>query len=239
MSTRRAPTPATRPAVRSLVMWSGGLDSTYTLLRLLEDSEDEVHVHHVHCNVRRDDGTRRSRRCEYEARAVARMRPWLSERCRPFEYGESRVDLSAFRAFARDSATMMFFAAQAALSLGFTPFDRICFGINADEDPRWRPGSERYALRRLLTIRMLKAVWEIEEVPYFYLWNPRPAKAAIWRALPAELRDLTASCRDPQADPQGFAEDALRPCGHCPKCRARAAAAAGGEVPPLAVAASG
>ena len=59
--------------VKSLVMWSGGLDSTYSLVRLLGETDDEVLVHHVHCNRRRESGTGRSRRCEYEAQAVGRM----------------------------------------------------------------------------------------------------------------------------------------------------------------------
>jgi len=211
--------------VRSLLMWSGGLDSTYSLLRLLEATGDEVHVHHVHANLCRAGGARRSRRCEYEASAVAAMLPWLREHCRGFEYAESRVDLSALPVFARDTTMVMFFAAQAALSIGLTPFDRIVFGVNADEDPRWQPDAERYALRRLLTIRMLKAVWEIEEVPYFYLWNPRPSKHQVVDSLPAELVRLAVSCRDPVARTDALGEERLVACGRCAKCRSRDATA--------------
>ena len=103
-----------RPPIKSLVMWSGGLDSTFCLARLLQETDDQVFVHHVHCNIRRDDGKARSRRCEYEAQAVAAMLPILRQRYRSFTYTESRVDLSAFSTVARDSATVMYLAAQAA-----------------------------------------------------------------------------------------------------------------------------
>ena len=208
-----------RPTTRSLVMWSGGLDSTFTLVRLLERSDDEVHVHHVHCNTRREDGVERSRRCEYEAQAVSRMLPYLRTHYRAFRYSESRVDLTAFSCSARDDMTMMYFAAQAALSLGLTPFDRIVFGVNADDDTEWRPDTYAYRLRRLQTVRMLKAVWEAEEVPYFYLWNPRPSKQAQADYLPLDLFEMTAGCRNPVESSSGFSIVDFATCGACPQCR--------------------
>ena len=52
-----SPAPAPGPgSTRSLVLWSGGLDSTYSLVRLLASTEDEIYAHHVHLNVRREDG---------------------------------------------------------------------------------------------------------------------------------------------------------------------------------------
>ena len=110
------------PGVRSLVMWSGGLDSTYTLVRLLQETSDEVHAHHVHCTSRTNDGRRPSRRGELESYAVARMRTYLTPRYRRFHYGESRVNISAFSQAAPETTMAMFFAAHAALTLGFTPY---------------------------------------------------------------------------------------------------------------------
>ena len=122
--------------IRSLVMWSGGLDSTYALARLLRESDDDVYAHHIHLNaLREDDGKSRSRRCEYEAQAVSRMLVPLKSHFGAFEYSESRADLTAFSSFARDTSTAMYFAAQLAMSRRFTPFDRIVFGVN-DADVR-------------------------------------------------------------------------------------------------------
>jgi 7-cyano-7-deazaguanine synthase in queuosine biosynthesis len=208
-----------RRRIRSLVMWSGGLDSTYSLVRLLRESGDEVHAHHVHRNARTPDGRRRSRICEYEARAVAALRTALADGYRPFEYTESRVDLAAFPERARDSTVAMFFAAQAAMSARLTPFDRIVLGVNADDDGDWAPGTHACSLRRLIAIRTLKAVWECEEVPYLYLWPERPTRHEEAAFLGAELAALTASCRDPELVERALGEPAFRPCRRCPPCR--------------------
>ena len=217
----RARSPLTPRTVRSLVMWSGGLNSTYALARLLDETRDEVFAHHIHLNAPRDDGKTRSRRCEFEAQAISRLVSPLRSRFRDFEYSESRADLTAFPNFARDATTAIFFAAQLAMSRGFTPLDRILVGVD-DEDPRWRPGTELYALRRMLVNRMLRAVWESEEVPYFYVFYPRPARADAFAFLGEALAPLTVSCRHPEAGELGFVDDALSPCRACPKCRSRA-----------------
>ena len=211
-----------KPPTKSLVMWSGGLDSTFCVARVLQETDDEVFVHHVHCNLRGDHGASRSQRCEYEANACAAMLPILRSHYRAFTYTESRVDLSGFVTTARDSATVMYLAAQAALSHGFTPFDRIVFGANADEDRRWQPGSELYALRRMVTIRVLKGVWESDEVPYLYLPNPRPTRAQELEFLPAQLSSLRASCRNPLSNERGFGDSRYFPCGRCSKCETMA-----------------
>lgn len=214
-------TPARRRRTRSLVMWSGGLDSTYALARLLRDSGDEIFAHHIHLNVlREDDGRARSRRCEYEAQAVARLLAVLKSDFGTFEYSESRADLTAFSSFARDATTAMYFAAQFAMSRRFTPFDRIVIGASS-EDPKFRAGTELYAFRRTLLIRVLRAVWESEEVPYLYVVEPRPSKSMESEFLGSELAALTVSCRHPESGGLAFSEDGLRPCGACAKCRAR------------------
>lgn len=217
-----------RRKIRSLVMWSGGLDSTYALARLLQETTDQVYAHHIHLNAPRDDGKSRSRRCEFEAQAISRLVVPLKSRFRDFEYSESRADLTAFPCFARDATTAMFFAAQLAMSRGFTPFDRILVGVD-DEDPRWRAGSELYTLRRMLMNRILRAVWESEEIPYLYVFYPRPSRADAFEYLGPELAPLTVSCRHPEAGGLGFGDDALRPCNACPKCRSRAKLERGAE----------
>lgn len=210
-----------RRKVQTLVMWSGGLESTYALARLLEETEDEVHAHHIHLNAPRDDSKSRSRRCEFEAQAISRLVAPMKSRYRIFEYTESRADLTAFPCFARDTTTAMFFAAQLAMSKGFTPFDRIIVGVD-DEDPRWRAGTELYTLRRMLLNRILRAVWESDEIPFLYVFYPRPSRADAFAYLGEEMASLTVSCRHPEAGGLGFSDDALRPCNSCPKCRSRA-----------------
>ena len=115
----------------------------------------------------------------------------------------------------------MFFAAQVALSYGLTPFDRIVFGVNADIDNDWQPETYAYAFRRLVTVRMLKAVWESDEVPYLYVWNPRPGRSEEMGYLSGEIAALTASCRRPAIEEHGFARPQFQPCGECSGCASR------------------
>ena len=116
----------------------------------------------------------------------------------------------------------MFFAAQAALSHGLTPFDRILLGVNASDDTEWRAGTHACALRSLLAAQMLKTVWESEQVPFIYLWDPRPSKQVEAQYLPREVYETTVSCRDPNARERGFADTYFLPCTRCAPCRARA-----------------
>jgi 7-cyano-7-deazaguanine synthase in queuosine biosynthesis len=141
------------------------------------------------------------------------MLEYVGKHYRPFTYSESYIDLTAFSAFARDTATSMFFAAQAAMTYHFSPFDRIMIGVNRDEDARWIENTETYKFRRMMVNQMIKAVWESEDVPFFYLWTPRPTKQAEADYLPLELFGLTASCRDPKRDGDGWTL-----CGKCAEC---------------------
>jgi tRNA U34 2-thiouridine synthase MnmA/TrmU len=34
--------------IRMIVMWSGGIDSTFKLAYLLKETEYQIHAHHVH-----------------------------------------------------------------------------------------------------------------------------------------------------------------------------------------------
>ena len=207
---------------RSLVMWSGGLDSTYALVRLLESGDDEVLAHHVRLTTRSDDGRRPSARGDYEARAVESIRALLADRYRPFNYGESRIDLAALDMPALETTVAVFVAAQVALGHGFTPFDRILLGASRDDGRAWQPESIAFAFRRTVLLRVLRAVWESEEVPFLYLFNPRPTRQEEADALPLDVYAATASCRDPDPFETGLGELRYRPCGACRQCTARA-----------------
>lgn len=198
---------------KSLVMWSGGLDSTYGLVRLLSETKDDVYAHHIDRNALHDSGKRTAPTCEYEAEAIEKMRPYIASTYRSFHYSESAVDLTAFETFARDTTTSMFFAAHVAKSYGFTRMDRILLSMNSDEDSQWNPGSELYSFLRMTTIQVMKLVWGSEDVPQCFLWPEPPTKQIEADYLPIDLFWMTASCRDPE--PSG--ED-WKLCGTCPEC---------------------
>jgi 7-cyano-7-deazaguanine synthase in queuosine biosynthesis len=204
---------ALAPASRALVLWSGGVDSTYTLLRLLRDGTDAVFSHHV--RIERGDGADAGARGALEEAAIARLRPALAEAGRTFVHTASRVDLGATGTPGGEAGVLAFLAAHAAMAHRFTPFDRVLVGVNADLDPGWAPGSAACALRRARLAAALRAAWGCDEVPQVYLWEPRPTKAAMWSYLGPALAPLTVSCLHPRRDQAAGAPEA---CGVCVRC---------------------
>ena len=69
----------------SLVMLSGGIDSTYVLARMLREFEDEVVVHHIHC-------LNDSQRHVAEQRACNQIVAYCRENYRDFAYSETMID---------------------------------------------------------------------------------------------------------------------------------------------------
>lgn len=200
---------------RTLVMWSGGLDSTYGLIRVLRESDDEVFAHHISRHARDDTGRNMTRTAAYEDRAVSQMLPVIQRLYRPFSFTQSAVNLLAFRNFARDTSTAMFFAAHAAMSHGFGPQDRILLSMNSDEDKSWNPGSELYNFLRATTIRVLRVTWGGEDFPQCFLWEPPPRKCDEAAYLPDELFRLTASCRNPSYDATADTYEGCQVCREC------------------------
>jgi len=219
----------TRPT-HSLVLWSGGIDSTYCLLRLLRESADAVFSHHVRIERGLSSGAL-ARRADFQAAAVQRLLVVLQETARPFHHSTSRVDLSGIGAATGEAALLGFLAAHAAMAHGFTPFDRVLVGVNADADPGWQPDSAACALRRARLARALRAAWGCDEVPQIYLWEPRPAKAQMRDYLGEDIASRTVSCLRPRTVEACAEEGAgLAPCGDCVKCLWRSPQPAAGAV---------
>ncbi len=206
---------------RYLVLWSGGLDSTWSLWTLLRETHGEVHAHHVIKRSRTDDGREASWGWAYERAAVRRMRPWLAAHARPLVYSESEIDLTAFRAFARDTVTAVFLGAQAALTAGFGPEDVLVMGANGDEDRsndddpavRWRT-----AFRSLTWRSVVQAVYQADRTPEVTWLMPAPTRARQVADLSDALAAMTASCRRPRRV-AGPAESFVA-CGVCVTCQA-------------------
>ena len=216
---------------RSLLLWSGGVDSTYALVRLLRTTRDHVFTHHVCFAGPGSD------RCSFELAAIEQLRECLEHRERHFTHTNSRIDLSELSSRGADSSILTFMAAQAAMAHALTPFDRILFGVNGDRDPGWNPDSAACALRRSRMAQALRAAWGCDEVPQIYLWLPRPCRAQMNTTLGPVLLALTVSCMQPvresatvlrktdlaQSAGPSLAvgrshEESLRACGRCAKC---------------------
>jgi 7-cyano-7-deazaguanine synthase in queuosine biosynthesis len=175
----------------TLVMFSGGIDSTAMLVKLLSETGDELRVHHI--RMLNKEGRHRA-----EQRAVDGIVAWCRERYRPFRYSESALDFSALEAIPIDYLSIAFVACQVAID---TPgCDRVAIGaLSTDTDivnrteRQKRVFEEMYACYRARKLGESSVEWQL---PVFHT-----PKAELAAALPRQLLDLTWSCRTPR---EGF-----------------------------------
>jgi 7-cyano-7-deazaguanine synthase in queuosine biosynthesis len=184
-------------------MFSGGLDSTAMLVKLLAGSGDELRVHHIRM-------VNREKRDLAEQRAVEAIVAWCGARYRPFRYSESALDFSGLEAIPIDYLSIAFVACQVAID---TPgCDRIALGaLAADTDIANRSARQKRVFDEMYACYRARKLGE-PQVEWIYPVFHTP-KAELAAALPRELLDLTWSCRRPL--------EGLRPCGTCKACRVR------------------
>lgn len=187
----------------TLVMFSGGIDSTAMLVKLLAESPDELRVHHIRM-VNKEDRDRAERRAAETIVAYCRAR------YRPFRYSESALDFSGLEAIPIDYLSIAFVACQVAID---TPgCSRIAIGaLAADTDIANRSARQKRVFDVMYECYRARKLGE-PRVDWIYPVYDTP-KAELAAALPQELLDLTWSCRRPL---EGF-----RPCLTCKACRAR------------------
>lgn len=184
-------------------MFSGGIDSTAMLVKLLSEGTDELRVHHIH--MRNREGREAA-----EQRAVNSILSWCREHYRPFRYSESGLDFRGLEAIPIDYLSIAFVACQVAID---TPgCTRIAVGaLAADTDIENRSARQRRVFDAMYECYRARKLGE-PRVEWIYPVYDVP-KAAIAAALPAGLLDLTWSCRRPVGG--------SRPCLVCKACKAR------------------
>ena len=187
-------------------MYSGGLDSTAMLVKLLAGSDEELRVHHI----RMDN---REMRAAAEQAAVERIVAWCRSRYRPFRYSESGLDFRQLEAIPIDYLSIAFVACQVAID---TPgCTRIAVGsLSRDTDIVNRSARQRRVFETLYECYRARKLGE-PEVKWIYPVYEL-SKTEIGALVPPEIRDLTWSCRRPVAVSGGF-----KPCGACKACLAR------------------
>ena len=187
-------------------MFSGGMDSTAMLVKLLTQTADELRVHHIRM-------VNREMRAQAEGYAAERIVAYCRARYRPFRYSESGLDFAELEAIPIDYLSIAYVACQVAID---TPgCDRIAVASLArDTDIVNRSARQRqvfdamYACYRARKLGEPKVEWTY---PVYEC-----SKAQIAEMLPPELAALTWSCRRPVAKAGGWA-----PCGACKACLAR------------------
>jgi 7-cyano-7-deazaguanine synthase in queuosine biosynthesis len=194
-------------------MFSGGLDSTAMLVKLLTETRDDLRVHHVRM-------VNREGRAEAEQTAVESIVEWCASRYRPFRYSESTLDFADLEAIPIDFLSIAYVACQVAVD---TPgCTRIAVGTLArdlDEIKRSVSVTQRRVFETMYEVYRARKVGE-ESVDWIYPVYEL-SKAQVASLLPPELRALTWSCRRPLSTSSGY-----RICGTCKPCRFRAAIAA-------------
>ncbi|MGQ0653622.1 MAG: hypothetical protein ACT4P4_15360 [Betaproteobacteria bacterium] len=190
----------------TLVMYSGGLDSTAMLVKLLEETRDPLRVHHIRMDNREG-------RSGAEQIAVNAVLPALRARYRDFACSESGLEFAALHAIPIDYLSIAFVACQVAID---TPgCNRVAVASLAqDTDIVNRSARQRQVFDAMYACYRARKLGEpaVEWIYPVY----HSTKAELAALLPAQIRELTWSCRTPLAEGAGF-----RPCGACKACRAR------------------
>src|SRR5213083_2554439 len=164
----------------TLVMFSGGLDSTAMLVKLLGETRDELRVHHIRM-------VNREARAEAEHSAVERIVAWCRDRHRPFRYSESALDFRELEAIPIDYLSIAFVACQVAID---TPrCDRIAVAALArDTDIANRSARQRRVFEALYECYRARKLGEPEVQWIYPVYHS--TKQELAAALPRELVEL-------------------------------------------------
>lgn len=108
--------------MNTLVMFSGGLDSTVALVKLLKETDDNIHAHHI--NLYNQEG-----RAEAEKIAVSKIIPYC-QKIRPFKFTTTTQDYTEiFTPY--DTHITRFTAAQ--ICRGYSGIQRVVSGWCKDD----------------------------------------------------------------------------------------------------------
>ena len=192
----------------TLLMFSGGLDSTAALYKLLTGSDDALRVHHVHM-------INREGRARAERDASSAVIEWCRGNCRPFQYSESTIDFAELQAIPIDYVTVAYAACQVAID---TPgCDRIAvgtLGADLDEIKRKVSASQRRVFDAMYACYREKKLGTPDLQWIYPVYEM--SKTQVVASLPEALRAVAWSCRRPVATGDGY-----RICGECKPCRRR------------------
>lgn len=178
-----------------LLMFSGGLDSTGALWRLLQDKSNKIHLHHLSI-------VNKENRTKAEDIAVKNIIDYTAK-IGHTNYSQSYHEYPSYNnAFIWDSDLYNFIAGTICISL--PNIKSVAIGRTKSDT-----GIEERAIRGTNILKLLSP--NVEKI--YPVGNM--TKIEIYNMLPKELRDMTWSCRTPiYAD-----ENTIKECGKCKACR--------------------
>jgi 7-cyano-7-deazaguanine synthase in queuosine biosynthesis len=193
----------------TLLMFSGGLDSTGALWQLLQNKDNKLHLHHLHL-------INKEKRARAEHIAVKNIISYISKYYK-VKYSESyheyphysyltminKNTLALNQNFMFDSDIYNFIAGTICLSL--PQIKTIAIGRTKSDDSL---DVEQRAIRGNKLLELFTTnVKKIYPVGHL-------TKHEIYNMLPKELRDITWSCRTPIYIDQ----NTIQECGKCKTC---------------------
>ena len=185
----------------SLVMLSGGLDSVYTLWKLLTETDDAILAHHINF-------VNFERRYVVEAERCRRIVTYLKDHVRDFRYSETTLDRRSQQFAGYDMMACGYEAGLVANSYLLNQNSRV---------DRWTVGTcleeGGWSARWDSVESCVKASAYPLPAPKFFSL-PIVSKQEEIDAVPSELLRLTWACRRPKLTDAGY-----EPCGVCKTCR--------------------
>jgi 7-cyano-7-deazaguanine synthase in queuosine biosynthesis len=193
----------------TLLMFSGGLDSTGALWQMLKNKENKIHLHHLYL-------VNREKRAEAEQKAVNNIVSYIS-RSHSIKYTESYHEypyysyvsgidskkISINHRFMFDSDIYNFIAATICSCL--PNIKTVAIGrTKSDSDPSITERANRGNKLLELFVPNIKKIYPVGHL----------TKAEIYTMLPEELRNITWSCRTPI----NIDENTFKECGKCKTC---------------------
>ena len=177
--------------MHKLLMFSGGLDSTYLLYKLLKESDDHLWVHHIQLMSKEN-------RWREERKAVKQIIQYCKSNIRDFSYSESIWKFNFTKYFAYDIEVVAFVAAQIIpniYSKNLGPVYVVTGRVKNDDEAQsslnqtehtdllWKTLCKRHSGKVINELhRPIRHMYKKELIP----------------ELPKELFDMVWYCRRPQ-----------------------------------------
>jgi len=193
-----------------LLMFSGGLDSTYVLKKFLTETDGVICVHHIHL-------ANPDRRGEAETKACQAIIDYCKANYRTFFYSESNIDRTGMTGFfGFDVMTVSFEAGIAAVNfkntMGVMPTEWYFGECLEDLDSPYQKMKNR---AHCLRSAMQAGCWP--EKPPQLKTIPWPTKLQTMQYLAPDLVDMCWTCRNPRSSITG--RYGFRECGRCHTCK--------------------
>jgi len=192
---------------RTLLMLSGGLDSTALLVALLEHTQHAVHAHHIELSNREG-------RAPAEIRALERIYAWCDRNERSFERSQSTNEFPLGTGGGWDTTLSLFIASRVCHALR----NQVQLVVTGHIRPAFNELTEGEAVFHAAFISRVRRPRWIRPLA-FLEGTQAERKAAIRDSMGPELVEATWWCRRPRGD------DRDQPCGECHACKGMVKAA--------------